>query len=323
MMYRFFILCLLCAGYLSADAAVTYDFSGGRFGDNVLTYLHAKWLSYHYKMPLLYKPFHYSSELVLDEREILYSGVKGSYRQKVSLSEKIPQPFASDFIFTALYFPEIEWELKKEKYFTFPIDWKDPEFRKIANEMIASKTKRELTSPPQNVLSIAIHMREGGGFDDEEHKIKHPLKTPPVTFYIDSLKKVLALVPGKPLYCHVFTDAVDPKAWIDKIQQALPGDAPITFHYRKDDNRHDSNVLEDFYSLFNFDILIRAESNYSIVPSLIHDYAVVCYPKTYLIQGRTVTIEQIQVDIDNTYLKQCQERVAKLQKGASNENVSF
>ncbi len=304
MLPKFLVVCLLCLTKLSADSAVTYDFSGGRFGDNVLAYLHTKWLSYHYDIPLLYKPFAYSSELLLDGNEIPYSAACHNYALQRTLSEKAPEPLLDNCLFVCPYFPEIEWELKKEHYFTFPIDWKNPEFRKLANEMVSLKNERPLTYPPGDTLSIAIHMREGGGFDDEEHKIKHPLKTPPVTFYIDSLKSVLDLFPGQPLYCYIFTDALHPDVWIDKIQQALP-EAPITFAYRSQGNRHDSNVLEDFFSLFNFDILIRAESNYSIVPSLIHDYAVVCYPKTYSIKSRVVTIEQIIVDIDDECLQKC------------------
>lgn len=308
MQFRFLIGCFLYIGSIWGEAAVTYDFSGGRFGDNVLAYLHTKWLSYHYQIPLLYKPFRYSAELNMDDMEIRYDDARHKYSQELKLSAHIPNPFDADCIFVCPYFPEIEWELRKEYYFTFPVDWKNKEWRKIAKEMISFKGDRQLTYPPQDMLSVAIHMREGGDFDDEEHKIKHPLKTPPITFYIDSLKMVLDLCKDKMIYCHLFTDALQPESWVDKIVQALPKDAPIVFNYRKENNRHDSNVLEDFFSLFNFDILIRAESNFSIVPGLIHDYAIVCYPKTYSINDRSVTIDHIHADIDEEYLKICQDK---------------
>ena len=54
-------------------SAVTYDFSGGRFGDNLVSYCHAKWISYKYNIPLLYKPFDYSDQLMMDVLEIPYS----------------------------------------------------------------------------------------------------------------------------------------------------------------------------------------------------------------------------------------------------------
>ena len=45
---------------------------GGRLGDQLIAYMHAKWVSYLYDIPLLYKPFHYSNDLVLDDKEELY-----------------------------------------------------------------------------------------------------------------------------------------------------------------------------------------------------------------------------------------------------------
>lgn len=295
----FFMLwvCLLGTGY-GNTSAITYNFSGGRFGDNVLAYLHAKWLSYEYNLPFLYKPFQYSSELNMDNEEYWYSEKIGNFSQEILLNRNHRKPVGVNTVFVCPYFPEIEWELKKEYYFTFPINWKDQQFRQHVRHMISLKKPLNLTHPPKDILTVAIHMREGGGFDDEEHKFKHPLKTPPVTFYSDSLNKILAMFPSQPIYCHIFTDAVDPQLWIDKILAALPNNAPIQFTYRSQGNRHDSNVLEDFFSLFNFDILIRAESNYSIVPALIHDYAVVCYPKKYSIKGRIVIIDEIGVEIN-------------------------
>ncbi|MFA5306719.1 MAG: hypothetical protein WC365_04680, partial [Candidatus Babeliales bacterium] len=68
-----------CASYKAREqqhlatgiSAVTYGLSGGRFGDNLLCYVHAKWISYKYHIPLLYFPFEYSSHLVFDEAELL------------------------------------------------------------------------------------------------------------------------------------------------------------------------------------------------------------------------------------------------------------
>ncbi|HEV7737800.1 MAG TPA: hypothetical protein VGO47_10580, partial [Chlamydiales bacterium] len=49
----------LCANPDSTQA-ITYEFSGGRFGDNLLAYFHAKWVSYKYNIPFFYKEFPYS-----------------------------------------------------------------------------------------------------------------------------------------------------------------------------------------------------------------------------------------------------------------------
>jgi hypothetical protein len=301
---------------LSAQSAITYEFSGGRFGDNLLTYLHAKWLAHEYNMPFLYRPFKYSSDLVLDEKELCYDAEQEKYRKKIDLGFAHPSPmFSPQCLFICPYFPEIEWELNRQKYYTFKVDWKNAEFRRNVREMIALKRPCSLTTPPKDILSVAMHIRDGGAFDDYEHHYKHPLKTPPITYYIESIHKVLELFKGQPIYCHVFTDALQPQELVDQIEKTLPLDAQIVFNYRKENNRDDANVLEDFFSFFNFDVLIRAESNYSIVPALIHDFAVVYYPLTYSIRGRVVTIDKIKVDIDEALFEKCRYK--------NNEKLSY
>ena len=59
-----FLLALLFAMTLHAEEVITYELSDGRFGDNLLSYLHAKWISHEKKIPLLYKPFTFSNELI-------------------------------------------------------------------------------------------------------------------------------------------------------------------------------------------------------------------------------------------------------------------
>ena len=68
------IFSLLCLVSSVKAAGVTYTFSGGRFGDNLISYLHAKWVAYRAGVPLLYKPFGYSGMLVMDEEEERFEG---------------------------------------------------------------------------------------------------------------------------------------------------------------------------------------------------------------------------------------------------------
>ncbi|NDD99733.1 hypothetical protein EB008_05520, partial [bacterium] len=54
--------------------AVTYDYDKkARLGDNLMCYLHAKWVSYKNGIPILYKPFPYSDLFTFDEVETRYS----------------------------------------------------------------------------------------------------------------------------------------------------------------------------------------------------------------------------------------------------------
>ena len=72
----------------------------------------------------------------------------------------------------------------------------------------------------------------------------------------------------------------------------------INFTFREV-NSCGKNVLEDFFSFFHFDVLIRPQSNFSIIPSLLHDYAVVYSPASFSIENQVVKIDRVNLDIDN------------------------
>lgn len=240
---------------LFAQETVTYQLSGGRFGDNLAAYLHAKWLAREKNIPLTYRPFPFSSLLTMDEQA-------GSFPDQEPL--------------VCPYFPESKKE--RDAYpFSFDVDWNNEAFRKEALSMIAPKCPLSLIHPPSNTINIALHIREGGGFDSASERIQFPFKFPPLSFYLDSLSQLLTLFPGQSFYCHLFTDARHPEKIAEKIYASLPKNVPFYLNYRKK-NRHDRHVLEDFFSLFHFDILIRSESNFSLIPSRLHDFAIVFSP---------------------------------------------
>jgi hypothetical protein len=303
-MRTFFLLLFLTFSSLHAKSgAVTYEYENGRLGDNLLNYLHAKWIAIHKDIPLLYKPFPYSDRLVLSEKEIHYHdkktrksrGLKDLIKAPIKYQQILSKiPFLR-FCYLSPYFPEDPWERTHRKFHTYYVNWKDPEFRKIAKEMIAPKETLKLTKPPAGPISIALHIREGGGFDTLDAKLHFPMKFPPREFYLNGLKRALALFPTKQIYCYLFTDSQNPAQLAAELLEALPSDAPIQFDFRKEENKHDANVLEDFFSLFEFDILIRSQSNFSMLPSLLHDYAMVYAPKDCAVQDEKVQITEIEI----------------------------
>lgn len=290
---RLFALCLLCFQTLfGAQSYIGYSKSGGRFGDNLLTYLHAKWLSYKSDVPIFYEPFPYSSELAFSSQEFSTDDPSRlhllPYRPGMHLEKSLP------FIYLCPYFPAFEDEQNQGGWTHFSVDWKDPVFRALCLSLIAPKRPLALTLPPKDTLSIAMHVREGGGFDTDHTRLYDPLKLPPLTYYIEALAKVAALFPDRPLYCHIFTDAIDVQAIAKTIAQNAPSN--VTIHYRTEENHHTKNVLEDFFSLFHYNILIRSRSNYSVIPALLHDYEVVCFPEEFSRIGRTIKITRIGIE---------------------------
>jgi hypothetical protein len=291
------IFSLLAAFSLSfaTPHAVTNDpQSGGRFGDKLLTYLRAKWISYHYDIPFYYQPFEYSKRLLLHERERFL--VKRDLYLEFALSGKdIDLNAPNPSLFVCSFFPYDLWEIQKYGYKSFEVDWKDPKFRKMVKRLIAPKKKLKLEVPPGETINVAVHIREGGTVDDDETKARLPLKLPPMHFYLDGLEFVLSKYPDNPVTCHVFTDAVDPSLLIQKLKAAFP--QKVHFTYRAV-NRCGKNVLEDFFSFFHFDCLIRPQSNFSIIPSLLHDFAIVYSPVKFEIKDKKAEITEVQIEFN-------------------------
>lgn len=263
----------------SANEAITYSFSGGRFGDQLLSYLHAKWLSYEYDIPILYQPFPYSSELTLDNVENRFE--KEIFKEHIyikTVESILPKNKSRSILYTCPYFAEAEYE--RNRYCCkVMVNWKDPDFRLLVKSLIMPKKKLQLIEPSSESVNIAVHARLGGGYDSRSMNHSFPLKLPSFNFYIDGLKKIASYFEGRSLYCFVFTDDPDPET-VAKLLKEGVNDERIVFDYRKE-NHHTKNVLEDFFSFFNFDALVRPDSNFSIIPSVINDYAIVISPKTY------------------------------------------
>src|SRR5690242_1978596 len=262
-------LFLLCCLHASAfTRAITYETPSGRFGDQLIAYMHAKWVSYLYDIPLLYKPFHYSADLVLDDKEQLFQGAPPSiYVTRLSL---ITENQETDALFTIPYFPECSYELKRAKWYHFPIDWHDPTFLAILRTHIYPKTPLTFPDLPQERTTVAVHVRKGGGFDDPAQLTHWPLKFPPDAFYIDSIKKIYELT-KQPLFVYIFTDDPEPLAIAHHFKTAL-ADSDILFDCRSEGNNHKTNVLADMFDMMRYDCLIRPESNYSIVAERLASY---------------------------------------------------
>lgn len=296
-----YFFCAFSTAIFADSSFVTYGLSGGRFGDNLLSYLHAKWLSYEYNIPLLYRNCPLFSLLNLSEIELPFTDSDWNHLRGIDLFSPVQLSPDSSCVYHCGYFPAYRDEQISGNWGGFPVDWKDPEFRQMALVAIAPKEILTLTLPPSNAISIAIHVREGGGYDNaEQSRWGDPYKFPPMNFYPEALNQILPLFHGKRTYCYIFTDCQQPEIIMREIAQALPEGLEILFDYRKTENHPEKNILEDFFSLFYFDVLIRPRSNFSIIPSLLKDYAVLCYPAEITKDNNQVNLTKIGIEINKT-----------------------
>ncbi len=274
--------CLRQPNLIDQQNAITWIPSGGRFGDNLLSYAKALWLARQYDITVLYLPFPYSDKLILHEQENIYCS-----ESKELFSHNVYLPLSSDYTLekygNILYFSN--WKTP------VIIDWFDMNFVNELKQKIAPLYPLDLVAIPDNVISIAVHVRNGGGFvvDTQQEKDRWPLRFLSDEFFITQIERIAEMFDQENIYVHIFTDHIDPAQLVEKFQNIL-NNPRITFGCREKDNNHKSNVLEDFFSMMNFDCLIRPGSHFSRFVQRLGKNKLVIYPESYYktINGTTV-----------------------------------
>lgn len=278
---------------------VSYCFSGGRFGDNLVAYFHAKWIAMKYGLPFLYKPFPFSDRLALDSMDATYWEGGGQKTTLSSLSQI--DPASTKNVYLVNYFPEFKPELQlpqMQGVFNFEVFWNDPKFMEEVQACMTPKSKVDIIIPPEDCVSVALHVRRGGSFESYEEGLRNePLKFPPDTFYIHELSRISSLFEGQPLYVHIFTDDAHPESIADRYQQALVG-IPLTFAWEETPSHSDpEQIFRDFYSMGNFDCIIHPGSNFSIMASIIGNNQVEIYPVHFHREGQTPVIDLVEIKV--------------------------
>lgn len=305
---RFIIMTFLLAfpgGLFSQDIEkpcthITYSMSGGRFGDNMIAYMHAKWCSYLFDIPLLYKPFKYSERLALHKIEEQHSLELQNKFDKVIVIKNESSFISGDprsLLYLVHYFPECESEAMRFPSLPFfHVDWEDEVFRNMLKDLIRPINPIPKMKLPKDRITVAVHMRLGGGVDPKHYFRTLPLKFPPLMFYMRQVKRLNKMFENKPMYVYLFTDDLQPLKIKKQFEKEV--NAPnIVFDCRVKDNKPDANVLKDFYAIGQFDCLIRPESNFSIAAEKIADHKVIIYPASFQKTTDKVWIDKINVFI--------------------------
>ncbi len=335
------LLLVLLSVFTLKPAAVTYDFSGGRLGDNIIAYSHARWVSYKYDIPLLYRPFNYSDQFGLHfkhryfemedaiefDKVVKFSELEGKHNE-LDIDRN------SNTLYIVPYFPPVVSDIQER--FHFDIGWKEPGFQKLLHEEIVPIDPIIQLDLPQGKHHVAVHVRTGAGWDkifqmkettsttksvnpvckdsnepspsdiqesEQEKKINnklkltsrsklreaskskfadrlHPFKFPPNSYYVEQITRMSELLGDEPMYVHIFSDSSEVAAIAQYFEKEV-NKPNIEFGYRKEDNKHDANVLDDMYGLLQFDYLIRPESNFSIIAGKLKVYNITIYPAEY------------------------------------------
>ena len=309
------------------QSLVTYTFSGGRLGDNLIAYAHAKAIAHKYGSVLLYKPFTYSDQLRLHVLEQRYNANRVKNFKKIPFRKhsKIQIKKDAPILYIVPYFPECLWEhtaLAKFPY--FKVDWKDKEFITELREQIKPLRPLTLLPLPKDKITVALHIRKGTTafdapllYEQKQHfdyiaefsDVKFPLKFAPEEYYFEQLHKLNTMFNHAPMYVYIFTDYAEPAILRDKFVKSMH--CPNMEFACADGQTTDASILRDFFSMMHFDCLIRSDSNFAIMASKIGYNKVVISPLKHDWQNNKLIITQVNLDVDEAGVKLLCEKVKK------------
>ncbi len=182
------ILGLWCVADLNkGPSAVTYLDEknwGGRLGDKLLMYVKAKWVAYKYGLCFYYKPFKYSDQLQMHEKDQMwsnecvaryeiiedpYKGIGDPKSHLVNLDDFINQ-FSSKLYIISYYFQLQKWGSHQATYDSQDVgEWKglydDETFQNMLRETIKPRFPIHEIPLPKDRLTVALHVRKGGDYD--------------------------------------------------------------------------------------------------------------------------------------------------------------
>lgn len=275
------------------NTAISYSLSGGRFGDNLVAYFHAKWLAYKQGMPFLYLPFAYSNLFAMEGRD---PGVNQFHFPNRIQTQDYRSIYPRDStLFILPYLPECKCDYRYGLHNYIYVDWEDPVF---LEEMISSLTPVvhfNTLQLPEGFVTVGVHVRRGGGVDNLNRGEKRwPLKFPPDSYFIEEIKRIANIFNDRQLYVYIFTDDTNPHGIVESYRNAV-NNPRVTFESRFYGNGPWQNVMEDFFSMMKFDCFIRGESNFSIMATKFARYSILISPVSYHVVNGQHVINQTEL----------------------------
>ena len=279
---------------LTAEAQVTYGLSKGRLGDQLVSYLHAKWISYRYGLPLVYTSFPHSNAFLFHESETR----KNRHHRPVTLTDlsvlEAPEnrlyliPYAPECVHDYDFFPSTY----QQEHPYIQVDWEDKAFIEWVRPFVSPRLPIKLIDLPKDKVTVAVHIRTLTGADGQIPNLLayFPYKFLPDTFYIDQIRWTYEKMGRKPLYVFLFSNDPLVKTIAERYKSTL-NIPDITFDYRSGKE----DLLSDLFSMMHFDVLIRSESNLSIVADKLGFQKIVISPQHVVINRGENVVDEVKI----------------------------
>lgn len=299
---------------LFAQSVVSWDPAwSGRFGDRLMIYARAKWMAHKYKLPFFYHPFPYSDQLILHETQMQPPHDWRPRRMIRVMTQHDISSSAPDTLFQLdFFFRDTHWE-NWEEVSTWKDMLADEEFITQLKAEVRPKSGMSRIDLPADCVSVAVHMRKGGGYDLPllyEHKkagiplhanrwehycdVRYPYKFLPDEFYAQQIDYVAQLFKDKKILVFLFTDHQNPRELAERLQGMISA-RNVAFACRTEGNAHDRNVLIDFFSLTQCDCLIKSGSSFCQAADLVGDQKMTIYPRKVHWQGDDLIVDEVGI----------------------------
>ncbi len=272
---------------------------GGRLGDALIAFFHAKWIAYKTGLPLVCTPFtyydHFNLTRIVPQLDFsAFNSIVGIRNMSEIRDER------NSTLYIVPYYPECRSEythIKHNSWIPFiEVDWDDPVFKADIINCLESLDPVETINLPENMITVGVHIRRGGGYDSHEAIATLPLKFPGDDYYIKQIQRISEIYKDQPIYVYIMTDELNPKAIIENYKEILKNPY-LHFDCRGQDNAYTDTMFSDFFTIPKFDCLILCQSNFSIVASKMGNYSVKITPMTH---NKKRKIDEIELIFDGS-----------------------
>lgn len=288
LVWIFLIFCSKLTAFSNSKHAITHQ-DCGRLGDQLVNYSAARYLGYLTSVPFLYIPFRNSDKLSIDFQAFSYEQMAPLYESIFHINSAetwmeffitIADESAPPTLFIVDYFPTdiSEWGTTIfDRKLLLNIPWDNADFIHYLRQSLQPRVPiPKLTK--DGYLNVAMHVRTFSGGDSVENSILGlPLKHPKLSYYVRQIRKIYELNLRRSMHVFIFSDTAHPLKLVKYFKDRLGG-YDIIFDIQILENPDTEHVIQDFFAMQEFDVLIATQSNFSMMSSRLGDFDMVIFP---------------------------------------------
>jgi hypothetical protein len=272
--------------------AITCQYhKNGRFGEHATSIIKALLLARKYGFTYVHNPIAHADQLCIQANGTPYTeALSKRYRKVHAFNEKLVINNLSSTMPT-LFFVQYATKLEDLRDIA---EITDEAFLADVRALFAPCIARTKPESVPGVITVALHVRRGGGYDPDSTIRNQALRFANDAYNVAQLKRVMDLFPHCKMLVRLFTDDPNPAAIVARYCTVLKNPA-FEFVYRQQGNKHDANVVEDLLAMAECDCLIRPASCFSQLAQLIGNHKVIIYPTSYTRKGTMNVITEVAV----------------------------